>query len=147
MKPDGHGIREITELVLKEEKEEMKREQWGIWTLDREHLTLDYKHYYWIPLKNIHSSAQMLDWIFQIHNKTWNDGKVISDLIAAFQDLFHPQGTLCSCGEDRRIDSPELMLRRRIGRTAPSRSDSDGSSIVEGMKWISTADVDDEEGI
>jgi hypothetical protein len=38
----------------------------------------------------------MLDWIFQISNKTWATPDVAKDMLTAFEHIFRPQRNLCS---------------------------------------------------
>jgi hypothetical protein len=80
-------------------------QQWGDWQLEDTFLVLHPQERYYIDLKEITCSAQMLDRIFQMRGKMWVDDKILGDLLMAFQDIFAPQGTLCSRGEDKHLDA------------------------------------------
>ena len=47
-------------------------------------------------------SAQCLDWIFQVVNKTWATPQIIFDLIISINVLVKPQQTLCSFGKEKK---------------------------------------------
>lgn len=65
---------------------------------------------YEIDLQRCNDSARLLDYIFQIHNKTWCTPKLIKDLLntleKACQDVFdnYVQGVFCSMGHDYKVD-------------------------------------------
>jgi hypothetical protein len=69
---------------------------------------------YEIDLESVNTSAQMLDWIFQVTAKTWHTDEDTAGLIAAFRDLFDPQANLCSCGMSYKIN-PKKLLDKKIG--------------------------------
>jgi hypothetical protein len=74
--------------------------RWGRWKLRITERCLEhYRHPsqmpYQVSLDEIHDSASMLDWIFQVSCKSWTTYKDISDLISALDDIFDPQSTLC----------------------------------------------------
>lgn len=111
---DGTWVPDVVDLLA--EPEPPIPDRWGNWVLNRRLLTLtttDGGYAYEIDLEDITDSAQMLDWIFQIHNKTWNNGQTVSDLVRAFEDLFSPQANLCSFGKNRTIN-PKSFLRARL---------------------------------
>lgn len=89
---------------------------WGPWRLDAERLVLVFIDGYEIDIETINSSAEMLDWIFQIHRKVWATPQVMADLVQALKDIFDPQANLCSFGIDERIENPKEFLRQRIRR-------------------------------
>jgi hypothetical protein len=82
--------------------------KWGLWSFDPALLSLTLKKEgvgpYSIALRDIKSSACMLDFIFEIRGKRWATNEVIGDLITAFQDLFDPQVTLCTGRADKDFD-------------------------------------------
>lgn len=47
----------------------------------------------------------MLDWIFQVHSKTWATPQDIYGLIEAFDDLLYPQANLGSGGLDAKMNA------------------------------------------
>ena len=78
--------------------------KWGSWELQEEHLLLVHPHYE-ISLSEMTSSARMLDWIFQIQEKTWATAPVMKDLLTALDEIFYPQSSLCGGGVDRTLDA------------------------------------------
>ena len=129
--------------------------RWGAWTLDTERLVLvcdahpvtrddgsgvtegvpQYTVFlgpYEIDLERVRDSAGLLDWIFQIHTKSWTTARVTKDLLNALDSIFHPQANLCSgaCGNGRGgkiIANPGAFLRKRIetvGRANGSLKDA-----------------------
>src|SRR5688572_15832951 len=50
---------------------------------------------YEIDLERCTTSAQVLDWIFQIAEKTWATDRVLAALLHALNAILHPQSTLC----------------------------------------------------
>lgn len=94
----------------------LARRQWGSWRLrtdTRELVGAGYP----IDLETIETSAEMLDWIFQVAEKDWADAKLLGDLILALRDIFDPQSNLCSFGTSRQIDATKF-LRARYGKRA-----------------------------
>ena len=105
--------------------EEQASFKWGGWYFGKEHLTLDlletphaiYTHenpFYQIDLE-IDSSAQMLDWIFQINGKNLNNYgiTVCQDLINAFGEIFQPQKNCCSMGINKSFDGKKIAIQYR----------------------------------
>ena len=83
--------------------------QWGNWMFDSKNLTLTHTvEGYEIDLEEIHSSAVILDWIFQILSKQWADASTMHDLLRAFDDILDPQANYCPWEEDRRADGGQL---------------------------------------
>jgi hypothetical protein len=86
--------------------------QWGVWKLtcdksDRRTLwcTKPGFEFYYINLNRIRNSAGMLDWIFQVKGKSVIGPQEMYDLLTAFHDIFQPQQTLCSGGNDHQIEA------------------------------------------
>jgi len=83
--------------------------RWGKWVFDAKHLTLKHStEEYEIDLENIHSSAAILDWIFQIQGKAWADATTMYDLLRAFDDILAPQANYCSDEQNIRTDGGKL---------------------------------------
>jgi hypothetical protein len=57
--------------------------------------------WYEVDLEEMTTSAQMLDWIFQIRRKTWCTSEDAGDLLQLLDRLLHPQSSLCSGGTER----------------------------------------------
>lgn len=82
---------------------------WGNWTFDPKILTLTHsQENYEIDLEEIHSSAAILDWIFQVHMKSWADAGAVNDLLQALDDILKPQANYCSFEQDMRADGGKL---------------------------------------
>ncbi|MTJ54047.1 hypothetical protein FJR38_16025 [Anabaena sp. UHCC 0253] len=79
---------------------------WGNWTFNSANLTLTNKtlvgYDYDIDLEKIHSSADILDWIYQVFGKDGCDQKTIHDLVSAFDEILDPQANFCSFGEEKK---------------------------------------------
>lgn len=91
---------------------------WGPWILNARNWTLIHvdAQYYEIYLENIRSSALLLDYIFQIAGKQWCSESDAGYLLKAFQELFHPQRTLCSSGVAKAFD-PTTHLKKMVRMT------------------------------
>jgi len=80
----------------------MNTRSFGSWTFNSKNLTLLHENpTYEIDLERCTSSAQVLDWIFQINAKTWADDFCVADLVHAFRVTLDPQRTLCSFGREK----------------------------------------------
>jgi len=98
-------------------------DRWGKWRFDARLLDLVFeengREQYAIDLKDMNSSAQMMDWIFQVNMKSWATREDIGNLIQALDDLFRPQASLCSGGADKRMNAEEyLRMRMESGEAA-----------------------------
>jgi hypothetical protein len=83
--------------------------KWGKWILKPSTLVLAHDEpYYEIDLEEIHSSAAILDWIFQIRGKAWADANTMYDLLCAVDDILHPQANYCPWEEGRIADGAKL---------------------------------------
>ena len=82
-------------------------ERWGPWKIDpvRRAIFYDGPHDYWLPLAQTNNSAEVLDWIVQLHEKSWATPEDIGNLVAALDDIFDLQNNICGCGIDHRIDA------------------------------------------
>lgn len=90
----------------------MKR--FGNWVYDPELMTLTYEPYgYEIDLEKVTSSAEMLDWIFQVNGKEWGRANM-RDLIDAFDRLLSPQANYCSWGEEQNPNPTEILKERAL---------------------------------
>jgi len=113
-------LKELFEKADKNTKEKLRKSQWGKWVFDRKNCTLTYdpeRTGYEIDLEEIHTSAEMLDWVFQLWNKIWiqeDDPQGIADLIAAFDDLLYPQSNYCSFGKDKRVLNPKEIIEEKF---------------------------------
>jgi hypothetical protein len=100
-------ISEASKDTLSESLMCSQREQQAlaIWRLDKKRRVLAYfnerGHWqYEIDLDRCATSAQVLDWIFQIAQKTWATDLVLAALLHALNAVLHPQSTLSGCGHE-----------------------------------------------
>jgi hypothetical protein len=84
-------------------------------TFDRRNLTIevrnhDDRHVYEIDLERCTTPAMLLDWIFQLHNKSWMTAELMYELLTTFeeacQEVFGDsvQGCFCPFGVSRSVD-------------------------------------------
>ena len=75
---------------------------YGPWKFDDKNLTLTHSHTdYEIDVEEWKTSAEVLDWIFQIQAKSWNDPVTMKGLIDAIEEIINPQANLCSFGTEK----------------------------------------------
>lgn len=91
---DGHGHR------------------WDVWRLDATNYQLGAyirgAYDYWVDLERCTTSAETLDWIIQIAEKSWATADVLAGLVHAFNDLIRPQATLCGMGQSKQLSKRHL---------------------------------------
>ena len=88
---------------------------WGPWVYVKSNLTLIYapadQHWsYEVDLERCNTSAQSLDWIFQVSNKHSRSAESVGHLIEALQDLLNPQANICSFGRDSQWSAAKYLL-------------------------------------
>ncbi len=84
-------------------------QKWGPWHFRESSLVLELNFrrpggsndWYEIHLADCCSSAEVLDWIMQIADKSWASDEIIANLIRALKDCLHPQSNLCGSGIDK----------------------------------------------
>lgn len=65
---------------------------------------------YGIELDKCSNSAQLLDWIFQLHNKSWVYPEIISEFLETIEKLCssrldnNAQGCFCPWGIDKEVN-------------------------------------------
>src|SRR5262249_51977365 len=91
---------------------------WGPWALN--HLTVALEMLdrpdgvtYWVDLEQCTPSAEVLDRICQVAAKLWADDATLAGLVRALADVLHPQGTLCSSGQSRRLGRRQIRQQVR----------------------------------
>jgi hypothetical protein len=95
---------------------------WGPWRLSG-HRLIDTEHHYAIDLTSCTSSAEVLDWLCQIADKSWATPELLGHLTQAINTILRPQGRLCSNGEDQRLISAQVRsVVRQYRQTATGRS-------------------------
>lgn len=96
------------------------RAVWGSWKYHPNNFTLECRDergfIYEVDLERCRTSAEMLDWIFQVNKKTWATAEIVKNLLDAFECLLSPQATLCSFGVSTSMNPREVLS----GRTTPN---------------------------
>lgn len=93
---------------------------WGDWQFNTSNACLEYtdphtrQMIYQVPVDEMDTSARILDWIFQIEEKTWADRTVVGDFVTATRSILgrHVAGS----GIDSPID-PKRILTAKYGIT------------------------------
>jgi len=90
---------------------------WGNWWYDQKNRVLEHRtsHYY-VILKQCGNSANVLDWIAQIKDKSWATAKDLGDLVTALDDILGLQGNICGGGTDHRLDVKSYLDRFDDGK-------------------------------
>jgi len=87
----------------------MKKQSWGDWVLEKETLVLKHKGTdYEVYLDECNNSAQILDWIIQVSQKSWATNDVIGELVRALDDILNIQGHFCGSGISHEANSKEI---------------------------------------
>lgn len=89
----------------------------GPWAFDAESMTIDLGPdgiYYWIDLERCQTSAEVLDIIMQVAGKSWATDEVLAHLVRMIDTLLHPQGSLCSFGQEKGPYDARPHIRARI---------------------------------
>ena len=88
---------------------QMNKTTWGGWALDKDTLVLRHKGTnYEVYLDECNNSAQILDWIVQVSQKSWSTNDVIGELVRALDDILGIQGHFCGSGQSREANSKEI---------------------------------------
>jgi hypothetical protein len=96
--------------------------EWGPWRLDtRTWVLYPIRPYrYEVDLEECLTSAQVLDRIMQVAQKSWADDATIAGLARALADVLRPQGNLCPFGSSKRISRAKA---RELARDAQDERD------------------------
>lgn len=98
----------------------MSNMRWGNWELRVEIMCIEHSvNGYQISLDECLTSAQVLDWIFQMRAKTWVTPEEMANLLDAFDDVFKPQSKLCSAGRNKFLTEEEM---HRLAETTAQRN-------------------------
>jgi hypothetical protein len=90
------------------------QKRWGNWVLNEDNLTLEhyrpgYKSWdYWVDLERCVTPAALLDWIFQILDRSFGGTEDIANFLRAVDDILYPQANLCSFGSSKQITGEQL---------------------------------------
>ena len=91
----------------------------GHWIHNQSNNTLEYhdnegRFLYYVDFDRCRTSAQVLDWIFQIHQKDWCSAQDMHDLLKAICYVIDPQANLCSFEMSKTL--PKDFLTKRATR-------------------------------
>jgi len=90
-----------------------KRRKIGNWRIRRGLKVIEWKESgYEIPFESLRTCAGMLDWVFQIANKTTMSNEDVRDFLTALDEVFDPQATMCSFGKD--LTAGKKQGRRKV---------------------------------
>lgn len=97
----------------------MATTKWGPWTLNTTNACLEYPlgaSCYQIPVDEMTNSPQILDWIFQLNEKTWTSAADVGHFVEAVEEILgrHVAGS----GIDHEID-PKKTLTNNYGIKFP----------------------------
>lgn len=83
-------------------KETIRKAQFGPWKWDIDGGQLIHEETgYWVDFERMSSSAELLDWIYQLADKAWVTPEVLYHFIQATNFIVRPQANLCSSGVER----------------------------------------------
>jgi len=96
------------------------KSQYGRWNVDTKQALLttvitpgaDYE----VPLEEMTSSARIMDWIFQVQEKTWASATDVGDLVEAIRDIFGR--SFCGGANDAPINA-KAVLSKQLGTVFP----------------------------
>jgi hypothetical protein len=91
--------------------------KFGCWEYNAEACSLWYaKGRYMVDLDRCGTSAEVLDWIFQVNAHGWS-AACVADLVEAIRYILHPQKYLCSNGIERGpIDVAATIKEKHNGK-------------------------------
>lgn len=81
--------------------------------------TLQLKHTesgYLVDFNEIHTSAEMLDIIFQVWHKSWAAPQDISDMLKAMDSILDPQANYCSGGDSKTVPDVNRMVKAMLDK-------------------------------
>jgi len=83
-------------------------------------LELNYKddnghiHEYQVSLRDCCNSAQILDWIAQVADKTWASNELIGELVRYLDYLLHLQASVCGGGKGSQIIPEDAIKTEKM---------------------------------
>jgi len=104
----------------------------------------EYNGEYAIPLESFTSCAQMLDWIFQLSQKTWMTDKDLGRFVRKLNETFYPQAHYCSFGRDRGKVNPMEIIPKVARENAELRKWR-GVGFYSGTEVMKSTDVKEKE--
>ena len=95
---------------MSELTEELTKNAWNGWFYKPKENSLVYKPVdYWVDIE-LNSCAEVLDWVFQIHGKSWATPDVTKGFLEALDDIFAPQTNCCPWGNEKEFSGEKLSL-------------------------------------
>lgn len=93
----------------------MTKTTWGRWTLNTSNACLETTIApsgagYQVPLGDLDTTAAMLDWIFQVQEKTWASTQDLGDLVEAIVEIFGRR--VAGSGIETKIDAKKILSDR-----------------------------------
>lgn len=111
--PDTKNVKEVLDDYVETTKKKIEHLKWGSWRYDREQKVLYLKDngfdLYEIDMSELTTSAEILDYIFQLKTKSWLTPKILFDLIEALEDLLNPQENYCSNGVGKKANPQKVI--------------------------------------
>jgi hypothetical protein len=87
----------------------------GRWKFYTESLTLQHTvSGYPVEFSDIHTSAKMLDTIFQVWQKSWATPQDISDMLRAMYTMLDPQKNYCSWGQSQTVPDVHKLIENML---------------------------------
>lgn len=90
-----------------------KKRRWGPWTIDPRDACLVYQRagvQYFVAIDEMTDSAQILDWIFQVSEKSWASRGDVGHLVEAIEEMLGRD--VAAGGIDHPIDPVEILAAR-----------------------------------
>jgi len=89
------------------------------WRFNPSSIELEYwrdgRRFYAVDLERCNTSAQILDWIFQLKGKTWFSPEGLWELLEAFDLLANTiQSKVCSFGRDKPFNFAERLREQGL---------------------------------
>lgn len=105
-------VREVFDRHEKYLDGKRRTKRWGNWVVFlKPYYCIEHEPSgYWIGFNRLNTCAEIMDWLFQLRQKTWFSSQDASDFLTLIDDVLHPQATLCSFGQDHgKIDAPKIF--------------------------------------
>lgn len=120
-KQHGNYLMNSGQLAAQAAREERELDAACPWKFDAKAISLVFEpgesgdgYDYDIDLEKCTSSAEVLDWIAQVAQKSWVDDAALGSLVRKLDRLLDLQATLCGGGEDHQLDPVDHL--RKSGR-------------------------------
>lgn len=74
---------------------------------------------YQVDVESMSTSAEVLDWIFQLHGKPWVQPADMASFLRLLRVVLDPQATLCSWGTEMGPIDVKRVVRDTLSGPAP----------------------------